>query len=72
MTCGVAASISCPHCGGPVEWVTGGRPTTWRAVGMLRCDPCRRDYRAELTLIDVKAERLALQEMDRLADALYR
>lgn len=56
MTCGVAASISCPHCGGPVEWVTGGRPTTWRAVGMLRCPECRRDFRAELTLVDVKKE----------------
>lgn len=39
MTCGVAASISCPHCGGPVEWVKLLTLTAVAAATLTACTP---------------------------------
>lgn len=60
---GIAAEVTCPLCGDAVEWLADGTSNGARAVGMVRCVPCRTNYRLTLTLTNIRVEAKSLTSL---------
>jgi transposase-like protein len=40
----LSVDVTCPRCGGDVDFVTNGRPVGNEARAVIHCPPCRHDY----------------------------
>lgn len=59
----VAAHVSCPLCGGRLDWVASGTTDGFRTAAVVRCAPCNTSYRLNATLTNLRTETKNLASM---------
>lgn len=47
---GLAFTVDCVECGGPVERINGAERTRWSVCAVVKCEACRREYLVEAHL----------------------